>query len=163
MDVTNIPTILAQYQYEAYEPTAGEAAGIMALLGVLMLPIIILVVIYIISMWKIFTKAGQPGWAAIVPVYNIIVQLNVQGRPAWWVIWWLIPFVNYVSTWVMMIITGIDLSKRFGKSGGFAAGIILLPFIFLPILAFGSSQYQAAPTATALPAGPPAGPPAGSA
>ena len=157
MNTINFPAILAQY--ETYEPTAAEAAGIMALLAALMLPIIIMVVIYIISMWKIFTKAGQPGWAAIVPIYNIIVQLNVQGRPTWWIVWYVIPFVNYVSSWVMIIFTGIDLSKRFGKSGGFAAGIILLPFIFLPILAFNSSQYQAEPTeiTTVPPAGPPPG------
>ena len=157
MNTINFPAILAQY--ETYEPTAAEAAGIMALLAALMLPIIIMVVIYIISMWKIFTKAGQPGWAAIVPIYNIIVQLNVQGRPTWWIVWYLIPYVNSVSSCVMLIFTGIDLSKRFGKSGGFAAGIILLPFIFLPILAFNSSQYQAEPTeiTTVPPAGPPPG------
>jgi len=162
MNFIDISTCLAQTTYETYEmsPEEGAAAavGIMALLAAMMVPLLILMAIYIISMWKIFTKAGQPGWAAIVPIYNIIVQLNVQGRPTWWIIWWLIPFVNYVGIFVMAIITGLDLAKRFGKGGGFAAGLILLAPIFLLILAFGSAQYQGAPAASAPPADPPAPP-----
>ena len=166
MNLIDISTCLAQTPYETYEmsPEEGAAAavGIMALLAAMMVPLLILMAIYIISMWKIFTKAGQPGWAAIVPVYNIIVQLNVQGRPTWWIVWYLVPFVNYVSGLVMFIIAGLDLAKRFGKSGGFAAGLILLNPIFLLILAFGSARYQGAPTAiVAPPAAPPADPPPG--
>ena len=164
MNFIDISTCLAQTTYETYEmsPQDGAAAvGILALLAAMMVPLLILMVIYIISMWKIFEKAGQPGWAAIVPVYNIIVQLNVQGRPTWWIVWYLVPFVNYVSGLVMFIIAGLDLAKRFGKSGGFAAGLILLNPIFLLILAFGSARYQGAPTAiVAPPAAPPADPPA---
>ncbi len=161
MNLIDISTCLAQTPYETYEmsPEEGAAAavGIMALLAAMMVPLLILMAIYIISMWKIFTKAGQPGWAAIVPIYNIIVQLNVQGRPTWWIVWYLVPFVNYVSGLVMFIIAGLDLAKRFGKSGGFAAGLILLNPIFLLILAFGSARYQGAPTAIVAP---PAAPPA---
>ena len=168
MTITDIPIFLAQtmeYQELSDAETAGLIGAIVAALLALMVPLLILSAIYIISMWKIFSKAGQPEWAAIVPFYNIIVQLNVQGRPTWWIVWYLVPFVNYVSGPVMFIITGLDLAKRFGKSGGFAAGLILLNPIFLLILAFGGAQYQGAPTASALPAppappAPPADPPA---
>ena len=87
-------------------------------------------------------------------------MLDVQGRPKWWVIWYLIPFVNYVSILVMFIILCLDYAKRFGKDGGFVAGLILLNPIFLLILAFGSAQYQGVSAAAAPPADPPAAPPA---
>jgi hypothetical protein len=92
----------------------------------------------IISMWKIFTKAGKPGWASIIPIYNIIVMLEIAGRPLWWFILMLIPFVNIII-WIIVL---IDIAKRFGKGVGFAIGMLILPFIFFPILAFGDAQYH---------------------
>ena|SRR3989442_825464 len=95
------------------------------------------VILFIIAaMWKVFSKAGQPGWAAIIPIYNWIVWCKIVGRPAWWVLLLLLCFP------IFFIILSIDLAKSFGKGGGFAAGLILLPFIFFPILGFGSVQYQ---------------------
>jgi len=91
----------------------------------------------IICQWKIYTKAGRPGWAVIVPIYNLIVLLDIVGKPSWWVILMFIPFVNFF----IAIILVIELSKSFGKGGGFAIGLLLLPIIFLPILAFGDSVY----------------------
>jgi hypothetical protein len=90
--------------------------------------------------WKIFTKAGQPGWAVIVPIYNIIVLMKIVGKPAWWVLLMLIPVVNFV----VLIMVDIELAKRFGKGMGFALGLIFLGIIFAPILAFGSAKYQPA-------------------
>ncbi len=95
-------------------------------------------VLIIASQWKIFTKAGKPGWASLVPIYNIIVLLQVTRQPLWMIFLLIIPIANIV----VMIIVAIELSKSFGKSGGFAAGLILLPIIFYPILAFGSAEYQ---------------------
>ena len=156
MNILNLPLLLAQA-----ELTDAEAAGLIAIVfGALLIPSLILIAIYVIANWKIFEKAGQPGWAAIIPIYNLIVMLDVQGRPKWWVIWYLIPFVNYVSILVMFIILCLDYAKRFGKDGGFVAGLILLNPIFLLILAFGSAQYQGASAAAAPPADPPAAPPA---
>jgi hypothetical protein len=91
----------------------------------------------VISMWKVFTKAGQPGWAAIVPIYNVVVLLNIIGRPIWWIILFMIPFVNFV----IIIMVVLDLAKCFGKSAGFGIGLLLLGVIFFPILAFGSDRY----------------------
>ena len=156
MNILTLPLLLAQA-----ELTDAEAAGLIAIVfGALLIPSLILIAIYVIANWKIFEKAGQPGWAAIIPIYNLIVMLDVQGRPKWWVIWYLIPFVNYVSILVMFIILCLDYAKRFGKDGGFVAGLILLNPIFLLILAFGSAQYQGVSAAAAPPADPPAAPPA---
>lgn len=114
------------------EPPA--AVGLVALL-----PLIILVIV-IASWWKIFTKAGQPGWAAIIPIYNLIVLLDIIGRPVWWIVLFFIPFVNAI----VGIIISIDTAKVFGKGIGFAVvGLILFSFIGYPILGFGSAAYSA--------------------
>jgi len=94
------------------------------------------VILMIAGLWKTFSKAGQPGWAAIIPIYNLIVLCQVAGRPIWWFLLLLICFP------IFYIIICIDIAKRFGKGGGFAVGLIFLPFIFFPMLGFGSAQYQ---------------------
>ena len=100
---------------------------------------IIAVVLLAIVVWKLYTKAGKPGWASLVPIYSSIVEMEIIGRPAWWFLLYIIPvFGIYV-----MVLDRIILAKSFGKDGGFAVGLILLPFIFYPILAFGkTAQYQ---------------------
>ena len=92
----------------------------------------------IVSMWKVFEKAGQPGWAAIIPIYNLYILILVAGRPGWWLILMLVPFVNIV----VEIIVSIDVARNFGKSTGFGIGLFFLSFIFYPILAFGEAAYQ---------------------
>ena len=99
------------------------------------------IVLMIASAWKIYTKAGQPGWAAIIPIYNVIVLLKIIGKPWWWILGFLIPFVNFI----VMILMAVGLAKVFGKGTGFAIGLILLSFIFYPILAFGDATYTAPP------------------
>jgi hypothetical protein len=95
-------------------------------------------VLMIVALWKIFTKAGQPGWACLIPIYNIYILCKIVGRPGWWVILMLIPFVNFI----IAIILFIDLAKSFGNGVGFGLGLAFLGIIFFPILGFGSSQYQ---------------------
>ena len=97
-----------------------------------------IVILMIASMWRVFTKAGQPGWASIIPIYNVYIMLLIAGKPGWWLILFFIPFVNFV----VMIIVVIALVEKFGKGVGFAIGMILLPFVFYPILGFGSATYQ---------------------
>lgn len=113
----------------------GGAAGIVVLLIELAI-----LVLMIASGWKIFTKAGEPGWAAIVPIYNYIVMLKIVGRPMWWFLLFLVPVVNFI----IGIIVAIDLAKAFGKGAGFGIGLIILPFVFAPMLAFGDADYQGA-------------------
>ncbi len=93
--------------------------------------------VMIVSGWKIFTKAGEPGWAVLVPIYNLIVLMKISGKPGWWFILLFIPIVGFVIS----IIACIGLAERFGKTAGYGIGIALLGFIFLPILAFGDAQY----------------------
>lgn len=95
------------------------------------------IVFYLACMWKIFTKAGKPGWAAIIPIYNTLVQLEILGRPWWWLLLMFIPVVNFVIS----IIIIFDLAKVFGKSTGFGFGLLFLSFIFIPILAFSDAKY----------------------
>ncbi len=112
---------------------AGAIGGLIG--GLLYIGIIVLV---IASLWKVFVKAGQDGWKAIIPIYNLYVLLQIVGRPGWWLILMLIPIVNLI----VGIIVYIDLAKSFGKGVGFGIGLLLLGIIFLPILAFGDATYQ---------------------
>lgn len=96
-----------------------------------------LIVAVIAGMWKTFEKAGKPGWAAIVPIYNIMVMLEIARKPIWWLILMFIPCVSIVAAIILMI----DFAKMFGKSAGFGVGLALLGFIFFPILGFGDARY----------------------
>lgn len=96
-----------------------------------------LIAFVIISQWRVFTKAGQPGWAVFIPVYNILIILKVANKPWWWIFLLLIPVANIV----FMIIILNRISKSFGKSEGFTVGLVLLGIVFWGILAFDSSQY----------------------
>lgn len=95
-------------------------------------------VLTIAGMWKTFTKANQPGWAAIIPIFNIYILLQIVGRPVWWLILFLIPLVNLIVS----ILVLIDLAKAFGQGAGFGIGLVFLPFIFFPILGFGDARYR---------------------
>jgi len=94
-------------------------------------------IIEIIGLWKIFIKAGKPGWASIIPIYNLIVLLEIIGKPLWWFLLLLIPCVNIV--FVVIIVN--RLSKSFGQGVGFTIGLIFLGFIFYPLLGFGDYTY----------------------
>lgn len=99
----------------------------------------IVFLIVVIGLWKVFTKAGEPGWAAIIPIYNYYIVLKIIGRPWWWLLLMLIPIVNLIVS----IIVAIDLAKSFGKDALY--GIILLwifSVIGFLILGFGDAEYQ---------------------
>ena len=84
-----------------------------------------LIVAIIAGFWKVFVKAGKPGWAAIVPIYSLIVLLEVAGKPLWWIILFFIPIANLIA----VILVGIAVARKFGKGDGFGIGVALLPFI----------------------------------
>lgn len=95
-------------------------------------------VIGIAGQWKAFEKAGQPGWACIIPIYNIYILIKIGGKPGWWTLLCLIPLVNFIFIiWIVNMV-----SKSFGKDEGFTVGLILLGIIFWPILGFGDAKYQ---------------------
>ena len=106
-------------------------------MGTIIVVYVALIVLMIASLWKIFTKAGKPGWACIIPIYNIIVLLEIVGKPWWWLLLMLIPFVGIVlGIWMLNL-----LSKSFGHEVGFTLGLLFLGFIFIPILGLGESKY----------------------
>jgi len=94
------------------------------------------VILMVASMWKMFVKARQPGWASIIPIYNWIVLCKIVGRPGWWVLLLLVCFP------IFYIILCVDLAKSFGYGVGYALGLVFLPIIFFPMLGFGSAQYK---------------------
>ena len=105
--------------------------------GVLLIISMVIAIFMIAAVWKIFTKAGQPGWAVLIPIYNVYILLKIAGKPGWWLLLMFIPLVNIV----VGILAVVGLSANFGKGGGFVIGLILLPFIFYAILGFGSAEY----------------------
>ncbi|SDW96620.1 hypothetical protein SAMN05444411_102564 [Lutibacter oricola] len=109
-----------------------------SLFGLLIQIFLLFVIITIESQWKIYKKAGKEGWASIIPIYNIIILLEIVKKPLWWFILLLIPFVNIIIA--ILIIN--KLSIRFGKNEGFTFGLIFLPFIFYPLLGMSKVEYN---------------------
>lgn len=108
--------------------------GMFGLMGILLIPGLLI----IIAQWRIYEKAGQPGWAVLIPFYNFYVLLKIVGKPGWWLLWMFVPLANIVvGVWVINL-----LSKSFGKGVGFTLGLIFLSVIFYPILGFGNVEYQ---------------------
>jgi len=126
------------------ETTAQE---ISIALGPLVLVWLALILLMIASVWRVFTKAGKPGWACLVPFYNLFVMIEIAGKPAWWFLLFFIPLANLIA----MILIYAGIAERFGKGGGFVVGLILLPIVFFPILGFGGARYQP-PAPAAAPA-----------
>jgi hypothetical protein len=114
-----------------------SSAGTGAAIGIGVVVYVAIIVFEIAALWHVFTKAGDRGWKAIIPIWNTLIVLKISGRPWWWIFLFIIPLVNII----VFIIVYYDLAKSFGKSTAFAVGLILLGFIFIPILGFGSSQY----------------------
>jgi len=99
-------------------------------------------ILCVVSLWRVFVKAGQPGWGILIPIYNAYLFLKVAGRPGWWLILLFIPVVNFVIS----IVVTFDIARRFGKGVGFGLGLLFLGIIFYPILAFGDARYQPGPS-----------------
>ena len=118
------------YSY-GYDPTSAFLSTPMIILS------LIVAAISIVSMWKLFMKADEPGWASIIPFYNMYILFKITWGSGIKFLFLLIPFANIVFA----IITYVKLAKVFGKGGGFAVGLVLLPVVFMPILAFGDSRY----------------------
>ncbi|TXH26658.1 MAG: signal peptidase I [Elusimicrobia bacterium] len=105
--------------------------GLLVWLGILAL--------LLVASWRVFVKAGRPGWASLVPFYNLYVLCEIVSWPGWYLVFFLIPIVNII----FMFLLYFKLSKAFGQGLGFAVGLVLLPFVFLPILGFGKAAYTA--------------------
>ena len=117
---------------------AGLFIGLINFFFAYSIIIIILAALILIGQWKVFEKAGKPGWASFIPIYSTIVLLEIIGRPTWWLILTFFPIANVIVMAIMMI----DLARVFGKDTGFAIGLILLNSVFMPILGFSNARYQ---------------------
>lgn len=109
----------------------GQGAGAIGLI------ILAISVLMIVSMWRVFEKAGQPGWSSLIPFYNVYVMLKIAGKPGWWFFLLMVPLVNIVISFIVMF----AFAKSFDKGAGFGIGLLFFGIIFLPILAFGDSEY----------------------
>ena len=140
-----------------------SAGGLGALFAIYMIVVIAIYVVAVIGLWKMYIKAGKPGWAAIVPVYNWWVWVEIIGRPRWWfwaflayiLLSW-VPIVNIVlgiGMFVLFLMGCLDMAKCFGKSTGYGIGLWLVSVVFMPILGFGDAQYVGPVAAGASAAG----------
>ncbi len=103
----------------------------------IMIAYFIIIIASLAGMWKVYEKAGHPGWKAIIPVYNLIILMRIIRKPAWWVLLMIIPYIGIIwSVWSTNL-----LSKSFGKGIGTTLGLFFLPFIFYPMLGFGDDKY----------------------
>jgi hypothetical protein len=137
--------LLAAFQETETPDGGGLIAAIFG--GVFGLFGLALAVVVLAGMWKVFEKAGKPGWAAIIPIYNLIVLLEIVGKPLWWIVLFFLPCVNIVA----IILVSIEVAKVFGKDVLYGLGLAFLPFIFYPILGFGDARYRGAAAAVTAP------------
>lgn len=129
-----------------YGPLIGFFAALLGLGAFLIIFLLTIILIFIISFWKIFTKAGRPGWQALIPIYNMIVLAEIAKQPWWYglivsLAYWFIfipgiGWIALIAEFVFLILIWYKLALAFGKDASFAVGLILLPVIFLPTLAF---------------------------
>lgn len=119
-------------------------AGLGAFMGIYMVIVFAVLVVQIIAMWKLFTKAGQKGWKSLIPIYSTVVLFRIAKISPWLLLLYLTSFIPFIG-WIVIIALNAyfayKLAKAFGKDGGYAVGIFFLPVIFYMILAFGKSEY----------------------
>ena len=123
-----LATLLAQSD-------SSGSGGVIAIAAIFSL---VFIAIYVVALWKIFEKMGQPGWYGIIPIFNFCVIAKLAGKDWWWGLLIIVPCIG----WIFQIILLNELSKLFGKTVLYTVGLIFLPFIFLLILAFGSARYE---------------------
>lgn len=126
--------LATSYSY-SYSTTTADSSGISLVSSLISLAISVVV---LVAEWKIFTKAGEEGWKCLIPFYNIYILSKIVGVKFVWFLLCFVPFVGALA-WIIMMM--VALAKSFGKSGGFAVGLILLSPIFVCILGFGDAKY----------------------
>jgi hypothetical protein len=142
-----LTTILAQASENQEAAALGALLALIAGFGMILVAgIVVIGIVTLIGMWKVFTKAGEPGWAVLIPIYNIIVLLRVAGLPWYWVftpLILIIPFLGAIAYLAWIVWVHHRISTNFGQGVGFTIGLTLLGPIFWLILGFGSSKYVA--------------------
>jgi hypothetical protein len=147
--ILNLVFSLASYQFFMKETLDSQLDGMSgfatsytqifltaAFMGILVDIVILFVIITVEAHWKIFKKAGKEGWAALIPIYSTVVMLDIIKKPAIWLLFLFIPFINIIfSIWMVNL-----LAKRFGKDEGYTIGLLFLPFVFYPMLGLSEEQ-----------------------
>jgi hypothetical protein len=129
---------IAAFLLQEEEIGGALLGGLLAVGGTMMLVMLVVAVLAIIGIWKVFVKAGQPGWAILVPLYNVYILLKIAGRPGWWLLLMIIPLVNIV----IAALVAIDIAKAFGQSAAFGILLLfLLSGIGYVILGYGNYKY----------------------
>ena len=115
----------------------GSAMGLFQLVFWVIYTIVL--VLMVIALWKVFVKAGEPGWACLIPFYGwwVLMKISCKNTVLWFILMF-IPFVNFVAVTVSLI----GLAKSFGKEVGTILLLIFFPFIGLPMLAFGDAEWD---------------------
>lgn len=130
------------YTYTTTTTSTGSSAGLAAFFAIYLIVVLVIAVIAIIAMWKMFEKAGEQGWKAIVPFYNMWILFELSGKPGWWCLFILIPYLGSVIYFVLYCMAMIQLAKNFGKTTTFAVvGLILFNLVGFLILGFGKDKY----------------------
>lgn len=158
----NIAQSYTTYTYETSTTNVDPETALTAVFSFLMITMVFMlpfIIFNTVIMWKTFAKAGKPGWAVLVPIYNAIVAIQIAGKPIWWILLLFIPIVNIVISAIL----SIETAKRFGQDAAFGFLLFFLPIIGYAILAFGSAKYMGEgddmPQMAAAPMGPQAMPP----
>ena len=135
----SMPVLLGTIAQSSSSTSSSASTGVaVGLVLVSVLVYLAFVVLIIAGMWKVFEKAGQKGWLAIIPIVNLFVLIRLAGREGWWIILFLIPCISIVVGFLVYV----DLARRFDKSAAYGVGLLLVPVVFFPMLGFGSAQYQ---------------------
>lgn len=137
-----------QYQTQAPDPytygpstTTLDPGVVMGIVIVYLVVILAITAALVAGMWKMFQKANKPGWAAIVPIYNVVVMCEISGAPLWWIILLFVPFVNIVFS----IMLYVYFVKSYGKDTGMIILSILFPYVMYPIFGFSKSTRYVGP------------------
>lgn len=122
----------------------GGGAGVLAGIAAYLAFVLVLLLITFVGMWKVFEKAGQPGWAAIIPFYNFYVMtiLIAKKEMLWFILFLIGSFICGPLAIVASFVVNLEIASKFGKGAGYGIGLTLLPFIFYPMLGFGSARYR---------------------
>ena len=121
--------------YDNYDAAyAAASAGVMLVYSIFVL---VIAVLTLVAMWKIFVKAGKPGWACLIPFYNMYCMYDIAWGNGWL---FLLTFITCVG-FVFAIIMLFKLAKAFGQGTGFGFGLLFLNTIFVLILGFGKAEY----------------------
>ncbi len=146
--LNNYTTTSSRSSYgSSSELSPGESAAVMGGMVFVWLIYFAVFIVMAISLGKLFAKAHKPSWAAIVPIYNTMVQLEIAGRPTWWLL--LLLFVPFLNLWVSIVLM-LDFAKSYGKSTNYGIFMAILPVVAFPMLAFSKDTKYVGPVAQGL-------------